>query len=70
MIWAYSRFGWRRIARRGIEEHVMPLDHFNILHESNLPRIVDILLGWCGIQPEGAHVGTKTRVREAMKIAG
>ena len=70
MIWAYSRFGWRRIARRGIEEHVMPLDHYNILHESNLPRIVDILLRWCGIQPQVPHVGAKPPVRETMKIAG
>jgi oxalate---CoA ligase len=70
MIWAYSRFGWRRIARRGIEEHIMPLDHYNILHESNLPRTVEILLKWCGIQPEESRVGAKPPVRETMKVAG
>ena len=55
-IWAHARFGWRRNARRGVEEHVLPLDHFNILHESNLPRIVDILLKSCGTQSERSHV--------------
>lgn len=52
---SYARFGWRRIARRGVEEHVLPHNHFNILHESNLPQIAEILLKWCGIQPDGSH---------------
>ena len=49
---AISRFGWRRIARGGIEEKFVPLDHPNILHESNLPEIVEVLLRWCGIHQE------------------
>jgi acyl-CoA synthetase (AMP-forming)/AMP-acid ligase II/thioesterase domain-containing protein len=43
-----ARFGWRSYARQGIEEHYLPCDHFNILHESQLPQIVSILLRWCG----------------------
>ena len=41
-----SRFGWRRLARRGIREEVLSYDHANILHEHNLPKIVDVLLPW------------------------
>ncbi|MGD0155212.1 MAG: hypothetical protein ABSB50_03885 [Terracidiphilus sp.] len=33
----------------------MPLNHFNILHESNSPRIVEILLKWCDVQPDESH---------------
>ncbi len=43
-----SRFGWRAVARRGIDERFLPLDHFNLFHESNLPQIVDTLRKWCG----------------------
>jgi oxalate---CoA ligase len=43
-----ARFGWRRVARRGIDERFLPLDHPNLFHESNLPTIVDILRDWCG----------------------
>jgi len=63
MIWAYARFGWRRIARRGIEEHVMPLNHYNILHESNLPQIAEILLDWCGRDRDASR--TEARVAGA-----
>lgn len=42
-----TRFGWRKMARRGIDERLVPLDHINLLHESNLPGIVDTLLKWC-----------------------
>jgi thioesterase domain-containing protein len=45
---AAARFGWRSYARQGIEEHYLPSDHFNILHESHLPQIARILLRWCG----------------------
>lgn len=48
MMQRVSRFGWRAVARRGIEERWVPLDHANILHESNLPEIVDALREWCG----------------------
>jgi oxalate---CoA ligase len=41
-----TRFGWRRMANRGIEERLVPLDHNNLLHESNLPAIADTLLEW------------------------
>lgn len=44
-----SRFGWRSIARGGIEERFVALDHYNILHESNLPVVAETLLGWCGV---------------------
>jgi hypothetical protein len=43
-----ARYGWREIARRGIEEQFVSLDHSNVLHESNLPMIVDSILKWCG----------------------
>ena len=45
-----ARFGWRRIAQRGIEEHFVPFNHQNLLHEKNLPGIVEILLKWCGVE--------------------
>jgi oxalate---CoA ligase len=47
MIDVVTRFGWRKMARRGIEERLVPLDHNNLLHESNLPGIVDMILEWC-----------------------
>ena len=37
----------------------MPLDHFNILHESNLPRIAEILLKWCDVLPHESRVYAK-----------
>lgn len=43
-----SRFGWRRVARRGIEEHFVPLNHQTVFLEPNLPEIVEVLLRWCG----------------------
>ena len=45
-----SRFGWRRVAGRGIEERFVPLNHQTVLLEPNLPKIVEVLLMWCGIQ--------------------
>jgi hypothetical protein len=41
-----SRFGWRAVARRGIEEHFLILEHLNLFHECNLPKIVSTLLHW------------------------
>ncbi len=41
-----TRFGWRKMAHSGIDERVVPLDHINLLHESNLPGIVDSVLKW------------------------
>jgi acyl-CoA synthetase (AMP-forming)/AMP-acid ligase II/thioesterase domain-containing protein len=41
-----TRFGWRKMASRGIDERFVPLDHNNLLHESNLPGIVGMLLEW------------------------
>ena len=49
MIDIVTRFGWRKIALRGVDERLVPLDHNNLLHESNLPGIMDTLLKWCGI---------------------
>ena len=46
MVDIVTRFGWRKMARRGIDERVVPFDHINLLHESNLPGIVDSLLEW------------------------
>ncbi len=43
-----SRLGWRKVARRGLEEQFVAHDHSNLLHESNLPTIVDASLHWCG----------------------
>jgi acyl-CoA synthetase (AMP-forming)/AMP-acid ligase II/thioesterase domain-containing protein len=45
-----SRFGWRKIARRGITERFVACDHFNVLHELNLPETVRVLTTW-----DGAH---------------
>jgi acyl-CoA synthetase (AMP-forming)/AMP-acid ligase II/thioesterase domain-containing protein/acyl carrier protein len=53
---SYSRFGWRRMARRGIEEHYVPLNHFNVLHESNLPTIAELIMSWCGVEREEIQV--------------
>jgi acyl-coenzyme A synthetase/AMP-(fatty) acid ligase/thioesterase domain-containing protein len=41
-----SRFGWRSMARRGIDERFLDFDHRNIFHESNLPKIVEALRQW------------------------
>jgi acyl-CoA synthetase (AMP-forming)/AMP-acid ligase II/thioesterase domain-containing protein len=46
MVDIVTRFGWRKMAHRGIDERVVPFDHINLLHESNLPGIVDSLLEW------------------------
>lgn len=46
MIDVVTRFGWRKVARGGIEERVVPHDHNNLLHESNLPEIVHAILSW------------------------
>ncbi len=43
-----SRLGWRAVARRGVDERFLSLDHPNLFHESNLPEIVDSLRKWCG----------------------
>lgn len=43
-----ARFGWKKVARRGIDERVLPTDHPNLFHESNLPKIIDSLREWCG----------------------
>jgi thioesterase domain-containing protein len=48
MIQRESRFGWRAVARRGIEERFLPLDHPNLFHESNLPEMVETIRKWCG----------------------
>ncbi len=48
-----SRLGWRTVAHSGIEERFLDFDHSNILRESNLPGIVDILRRWIGfLEPE------------------
>jgi len=52
---AAGRFGWREYARGGLEEQYVPFDHNNVLHESNLPEIVEILRQWCGIHSSAAH---------------
>lgn len=47
MIDVVTRFGWRKMASRGIDERYVPLDHNNLLHETNLPEIAGMLLEWC-----------------------
>ena len=54
-----ARFGWRSYAREGIEEHFLPCDHFNILHESHLPQIVQILLRWCGANSSHEQISSQ-----------
>jgi acyl-CoA synthetase (AMP-forming)/AMP-acid ligase II/thioesterase domain-containing protein/acyl carrier protein len=41
-----SRLRWRDVARGGIEERSIPLDHQRLLHESNLPEIANTLIQW------------------------
>jgi hypothetical protein len=48
MILGISRFGWRGMARSGIDEELIPLDHLNLFHESNQQKIVNILRQWTG----------------------
>ena len=45
-----SRFGWRAVARSGIEEQLLAYDHMNLFHESNLPKMVDALLRLANVQ--------------------
>lgn len=52
-----SRFGWRAMARGGIEEHFLAYDHMNLFHESNLPKMVDLLLLWLNIQRSAGRPG-------------
>jgi oxalate---CoA ligase len=52
MIQRESRYGWRKMATRGIHEHVLPHDHPNIFHESNLPAIGSAILDWIGDSSE------------------
>jgi acyl-CoA synthetase (AMP-forming)/AMP-acid ligase II/thioesterase domain-containing protein len=47
-----SRFLWRPLARRGIEERYIPLDHYNVFYESNLPVIAETISRWCGASNE------------------
>jgi thioesterase domain-containing protein len=54
-----ARFGWRSYAREGIEEHYLPCDHFNILHESHLPQIAQILLRWCGANSSHEQISSQ-----------
>jgi oxalate---CoA ligase len=42
-----SRLRWRPLARRGIEERFIPLDHYNVFYESNLPVIAETISRWC-----------------------
>jgi oxalate---CoA ligase len=46
-----SRFGWRALARKGIEEQVLAFDHMNLFHETNLPGMVETLLEWSKSKP-------------------
>lgn len=48
MIQNMSRFGWRKVARCGIEERFLPADHANLFHESNLPAMARTLEEWFG----------------------
>ena len=54
---AAARFGWRPYARCGIEEHYVPFDHYNVLHELNMAKIAEILKKWCGTQNIGVGQG-------------
>ena len=41
-----SRSGWRTVSSCEVLEELMPFDHANLFHESNLPRMVDALRKW------------------------
>ncbi len=63
---AAARFGWRSYARRGIEERYLPCDHFNILHESNLPQIAKILTKWEWRKEQHREYLQQARVEHCM----
>lgn len=52
-----SRYGWRKLARR-LTEKQLPLDHSNVLHESNLPEVVHTLLAWSGLTHQDGASGS------------
>lgn len=43
---AACRYRWMLFARRGLTERTVAFDHANVLHESNLPQIVEYLTDW------------------------
>ncbi|WP_263351888.1 AMP-binding protein [Acidicapsa acidisoli] len=47
-----SRFGWRHVARRGITEQWISLDHDRLFQESNLSPISRAIAQWCGVSVE------------------
>lgn len=49
---AESRFGWRTVAQRGMQEHYVAFDHENVFHESNLPGMVHVIQEWAGRSTE------------------
>ncbi len=52
---ADCRLRWRSSVRGGIEERLVAHDHYNVLHESNLPEITNVLIRWCSALNDGAH---------------
>ena len=58
-----SRFGWRAMARSGIEEQFLAYDHMNLFHESNLPKMVDALLKLANAQHSSGGPGIAKSAR-------
>jgi oxalate---CoA ligase len=61
-----SRFGWRKMARIGIEEEFLAFDHMNLFHESNLPKIVETLLRWSDNEQPAPRQETLESARSEM----
>jgi thioesterase domain-containing protein len=61
-----SRFGWRKMARIGIEEEFLAFDHMNLFHESNLPKIVETLLHWSNCKQPVPRPQTLGRARSQI----
>jgi acyl-CoA synthetase (AMP-forming)/AMP-acid ligase II/thioesterase domain-containing protein len=55
-----SRFGWRRVALRGIAEKYVAFDHINIFQEANLPVIADTIYRWCGVSEPIRELNTQS----------
>jgi oxalate---CoA ligase len=51
MLRSASRLGWRRVARGGIDERIVPLDHDAFFAETNLPILSEIVENWLASEP-------------------
>ena len=64
-----SRLGFRLVARSGITEHTVPLDHDRHFHESNLRQLSDTIAEWYGITEENQERQTLHLIGSAQLSA-